>query len=323
MFLMACDDDSSSSGAPTGPETDVVIESSSSSETENLSSSEKSKAKSSSSSEAEKISSSEKSKEKSSSSEELTSSSSETDALSSSSEDMEDSSSSESPESSSSEALLKKIANIEVRAFHYIFMDMDFLRLSIANNEDHDLDSLTIGLFFTAKPEQVENCATLIDHDLCQMFDKDGFDTLCINDREMRDLMRHALPVRIESSYDSVSGTYSYYYPVSLGSAMIKPQSRISIDLGFSSGISNDNYMTCETLRMPGKKRFDKDPGDWSWHPHALEEGAYYAGMPFDSRDYGGAIENIPINPYIFVFRKDMKDGFLWGYSPIDSLIGL
>ena len=96
--------ENSSSSVPTDPETDTVVDSLSSSEIEKVSSS----------SESEKLSSSEKSKEKSSSSE--------TPASSSSSEEIESSSSNEDPESSSAEALPRKIANIEVRSFHYIYM---------------------------------------------------------------------------------------------------------------------------------------------------------------------------------------------------------
>ena len=318
LFLVACDDDSSSSAPVNDP--DEVVESSSAGETEKVSSSSESKAKSSSNSETEKLSSSEKSKEESSSSETVessssekpASSSSETDALSSSSEDMKDSSSSEAPESSGSEPEPKEMANIEVRAFQYIFSDLDFLRLTVANNEDHDLDSLEIRLFFTAKPEQVENCATLIDHDLCQMFDKDGSDSLCKNDREIRDLMRRAHAIRYDNSSDS---THTYYYPINLGSTTIKPQEKLSMDVSFSSGISSDHFMTCETLRMPAKKRFSKDSGDWSWMPHTLaEDGADYAGMLFETQEYGSAGGVIPLNPYIAVYRKD---GYLWGYAPL------
>ena len=319
LFLVACDDDSSSSAPVNDP--DEVVESSSAGETEKVSSSSESKAKSSSSSETEKLSSSEESKEESSSSEAVessssekpASSSSETDALSSSSEDMEeDSSSGEAPESSSSEPEPKEMANIEVRAFQYIFSDLDFLRLTVANNEDHDLDSLEIRLFFTAKPEQVENCATLIDHDFCQMFDKDGSDSLCKNDREIRDLMRRAHAIRYDNSSDS---THTYYYPINLGSTTIKPQEKLSMDISFSSGISSDHFMTCETLRMPAKKRFSKDSGDWSWMPHTLaEDGADYAGMLFETQEYGSVGGVIPLNPYIAVYRKD---GYLWGYAPL------
>ena len=267
----------------------------------------------------------------SSSEKKTSSSSSEKKESSSSSEKKESSSSSETPKSSSSEeassssdALPRKIANIEVRVYQYDYAGLDFLRLTLVNNEDHDLDSLTLRLFFTAKPEEVEKCATLIDSDICQMYDAEGFNAPCENDRELRDLLRHALPVRVDNSYDSIAGTYTYYFPVPLGSTTLKPKSKLLMDYSFSSGISNDNYMTCETLRTTAKKRFSKDSSDWSWMPHTkAEDGADYAGMPLEDRDFGVAGEEIPLNPYIFVYRNDLKDGFLWGYSPIDELIGL
>lgn len=284
--------------------------------TENLSSSEAS---------SEESSSSEESQEKSSSSETETaeSSSGEAPEQSSSSEAKEESSSSETPESSSSEVTPRKMANVEVRTVQYVFSDMDFVRLTVANKEEHDLDSLTIRFYFTAKPEEVEKCATLVDEDLCQMFDAEGMSSPCENEREIRDLMRHSLPVRVAQLYDSVAKTYAYYFDISLGSTTFKPKSKMSIDLGFSKGISNDNYITCETMRASATKRFSKESGDWSWMPHALEDGAVYAGMPLETQEYGDAGEEIPLNPYVFVFRKELKEGFLWGYSPIDSIIGL
>lgn len=325
MFLVACSDDDSASTTliSVDPDSGELIEtldkSSSSVKTENLSSSE-----------AEKLSSSEALKEVSSSSEEVKSSSSEEPALSSSSEKVESSSSNEEPESSSAEApssssevTPRKIANIEVRTVQYVFSDMDFVRLTVANNEEHDLDSLTIRFYFTAKPEEAEKCATLVDEDLCQMFDAEGMSSPCENEREIRDLMRRSLPVRVAQLYDSVAKTYAYYFDISLGSTTFKPKSKMSIDLGFSGGLSNDVYITCETLRASANKRFSKESGDWSWMPHALEDGAVYAGMPLENRDYGDAGEEIPLNPYIFVFRNDLKEGYLWGYSPIDELIGL
>ena len=270
-------------------------------------------------------SNSEKSDAESSSSEAETaeSSSGEAPEQSSSSEAKEESSSSESPESSSSEATPRKMANVEARTVQYTFNEMDFVRLVIANNEEHDLDSLTIRFYFTAKPEEVEKCATLIDEDLCQMFDAEGMSSPCENEREIRDLMRHSLPVRVAQLYDSVAKTYAYYFDISLGSTTFKPKSKMSIDLGFSGGLSNDGYITCETMRVSAAKRFSKESGDWSWMPHALEDGAVYAGMPLETQEYGDAGEEIPLNPYVFVFRKELKEGFLWGYSPIDSIIGL
>jgi len=345
LFLVACGDDSSSSATPAN-ETDVVVktfedlnvctdkregsvayvkdekvaytcengewvkdsapESSSAGKTEKVSSS----------SESEKLSSSsEKSKEKSLSSESVESSSSEKPASSSSVEKQEESSSSETPESSSSETEPRKMANIDVRTFQYEKSGFDGILLSVANKEDYDLDSLTIYVFFTAKPEEVEKCGLLMDSYASQMLCPDGGECVVPND-EIRLAMRNAHPVRV-GSYDSVVGTYTYYLPINLGSAKLKPQSRLSMEIEFSRGISNDGYHTCETLLQPSKKRFSKDSNDWSWMPHTLADGAEYVGMPLkESTSIGFIEEDTPLNPYILVFRKDYKDGYLWGYAP-------
>lgn len=204
--------------------------------------------------------------------------------------------------------------DFSVRGYQYIFSGMDFLNLNVYNNEARPFDSLTLRIYFTAKPEQVEKCATLIDSDICQAYDEAGFNKPCENDRELRDLLRAALPVRLEDTYNAADGTYSYYFPAPLGSSVIKSQSRLRVDFGFSSGMSNDGYVTCETLRQPGKKRFDKTTGDWSWRPHTFQEdGADYDGMPIEDKDYGDLDGDIPVDPYITVYRKGE---FIWGYSP-------
>ena len=314
LLLVACDDDSSSSAPVNEP--DDVVESSSAGETEKVSSSSESKTKSSSSSESEKLSSSEESKEESSNSEAVESSSSEKPA-SSSSVEKEESSSSEAPESSSSEPEPRKMANIDVRTFQYEANGMDAILLSVANKEDHDLDSLTIYVFFTGKPEEVEKCGLLMDSYAWQIFNLDGGNVSDIPGKEITYSMRDAHPVRIEDSYDSVAKTYSYFYPINLGSTKLASQSRFSMEIEFSSGISNDNYHTCDILRQPSKKRFSKDSNDWSWMPHTLADGAEYVGMPLkESSSIGLIEEDTPLNPYILVFRKDYKDGYLWGYAP-------
>ncbi len=204
--------------------------------------------------------------------------------------------------------------DFSVRAYQYEFGGMDFLNTNVYNNEARPFDSLTLRLYFTATPDQVEKCATLIDSDICQAYDEAGFNKPCENDRELRDLLRAALPVRLDDTYNPKDGTYSYYFPAPLGSSTIKSQSRLRIDFGFSSGISNDGFKTCETLRQPGKKRFTKNSGDWSWKPHRFQEdGADYDGMPLEDKDYGDVDNEVPINPYIAVYRKDE---FIWGYSP-------
>lgn len=204
--------------------------------------------------------------------------------------------------------------DFSVRAYQYIDNGLDALDVNVYNNEARPFDYLTLRFYFTARPDQVEQCATLVDSDICQAYDEAGFNHACPTDREIRDSLRAALPVRLEDTYNPADGTYSYYFPVNLGSTIIKSGSRLRFDLDFSSGISNDGYKTCETLRQPGKKRFSKNSGDWSWKPHDyLTDGADYEGMPVEDKDYGDIDTDVPIDPYITVYRKDE---FIWGYSP-------
>ena len=204
--------------------------------------------------------------------------------------------------------------DFSVRAYQYEFGGTEFLNLNIYNNEARAFDSLTLRMYFNALPEEVEKCATLIDSDICQAYDEAGFNKVCETDGEIRSLMRSALPVRLDDTYDAATGKYAYYFPVPLGSTIIKSSSRVRIDLTFSSGLSNDGYKTCETLRTKAKKQMNKTTGDWSWAPHTfLEDGADYVGMPYEDKDYGDIDNEVPVDPYIVVYRKDE---FIWGYSP-------
>ena len=205
--------------------------------------------------------------------------------------------------------------DFSVRAYQYDDGGLDFLNMNIYNNEARPFDSLTLRIYFNATPDQVEKCATLFDSDICQAYDEAGFNRPCENDRELRDLARAALPIRLDDTYNAADGSYAYYFPVPLGSSTIKSQSRLRVDLRFSEGISNDGFKTCETLGLvPAKKRFNKNTGDWSWRPHTFQEdGADYDGLPLESKDYGDIDGDIPVNPYITVYRKGE---FIWGYSP-------
>ncbi len=205
--------------------------------------------------------------------------------------------------------------DFSVRTYQYEDNGLDYLNLNVYNNESRPFDSLTLRMYFDAKPEEVEKCATLVTSDICQAYDEAAFNKVCENDREIRDLMRAALPQRLEDTYDPATGKYSYYFPIPLGSTVMKSSSRIRIDIAMKTGISNDGYITCDELGpVRGKKHMDKTTGDWSWAPHEfLKDGADYEGMPVESKDYGDVDNEIPVNKFITVYRKDE---FIWGYSP-------
>ena len=209
--------------------------------------------------------------------------------------------------------------DFSVRAYQYMDNGLDALDLNIYNNESRPFDSLELRLYFTATPEEVENCAFLVDTDILQAYDESGFNHPLLdkdgNDvgNTVRMLMRNAQPVPLNDTYDASTGKKSYYFPVPLGPAEMKSASRIRLDFDFSYGLTNDG-VHCETLRQRQKKKLDVSTGDWSWAPHKfLEDGADYDGMPVEGKDYGDADTDIPINQFITVYRKNE---FIWGYSP-------
>lgn len=217
--------------------------------------------------------------------------------------------------------------DFSVRAYQYIADGgLDFLDVNIYNNESRSFDSLTLRLYVTATPDQIEvipqasaaggaegSCPMMVDSDICQAYDEAGFNKPCENDRELRDNLRGAPPVRLEDTYNASTGTYDYYIPINLGSTIIKSSSRLRFDVRFSQGIHHYGQ-GCDPLVMPAKKRLSKNSSDWSWRPHSrLDDGMDYDGMPVEDKDYGDLDNEVPVNPYIAVYRKDE---FIWGYSP-------
>ena len=219
--------------------------------------------------------------------------------------------------------------DFDVSVYQYEFGGMDFLNLNLTNNEDRAFNDLTLRFYVTAKPEDIEavpgvnnqpgTCPLLVDEDICQAYDEAGFNRPCVNqagqsvDDSLRYYLRHAVPVKLEDTYNPATGEYDWYIPIPLGGTTIKSSSRMRIDIGFSSGIYQNNM--CETLRTPAKKRLvtGGSSNDWSWAAHKREDdGADYDGVPAWDKDQGD-IEQAPINPYIVVYRKDE---FISGFSP-------
>lgn len=202
---------------------------------------------------------------------------------------------------------------------------LDFINVNIYNNEARAFDSLTLRLYVTARPEQIEvvpakasdqvgSCPLMIDSDICFAYDEAGFSKACENDSELRRNLRGAPPIRLDDTYNPSTGTYGYYIPVNLGSTIIKSSSRLRFDLRFARGIHHLST-GCDPLVEPAAKRLTyPNTTDWSWKPHTfLEDGADYDGMPLESKDFGDIDNEVPENKFIAVYRKDE---FIWGYSP-------
>ena len=214
--------------------------------------------------------------------------------------------------------------DFDVRTYHYYEQGldgMDRININLYNNEDRQFDSLELRFYVTAKPEQIEvqegvnnqpgSCPLMIDEEICQAYDEAGFNKPCETDREIRDLLRGAPPIRLDDTYNPATGEYDYYIPVPLGSTMIKSSSRMRLDLAFSKGLYQNGK--CDPLYSPAEKRMSAEIGDWSWRAHKRDvDGADYAGMPVWEKDEGDQDE-APVNPYVVVYRKDE---FVVGFSP-------
>ncbi|MCQ2101902.1 MAG: glycoside hydrolase family 9 protein [Fibrobacter sp.] len=198
---------------------------------------------------------------------------------------------------------------------------MDRIALNIVNGEDRAFDSLELRLYVTARPDQMEPqegvnnqpglCPLMTDVDICIAYDEAGFNQPCETNREIRDLLRGAPPVKLEDTYNPVTGEYDWYIPIPMGSTTIKSSSRMRLDLAFSDGYYQNGK--CDPLYKAADKRMNASSGDWTWAPHLRSiDGADYEGMPVWGKDDGDQ-ETAPVNPFVVVYRKDE---FVSGFSP-------
>ena len=151
---------------------------------------------------------------------------------------------------------------------------------------------------------------------------------------ELTTLFRLTHPIKIEDTYDATSGTWQWYFPIPLGSTVIKSSSRFRIDVLLDRrsrwapyldlmNAAPDKKIYCQAgsswyspSNLASASTLTKNPGDWSWAPHSRATGDYadYPGMPCLSKDEGDTdFGAAPINPYVTVYRKNE---FVWGYSP-------
>ncbi len=226
--------------------------------------------------------------------------------------------------------------DFSVKTYQYPWqVDMAMVNINIFNNESRAFDSLTIRLYMRGTDE-IENDIGM-GTDICNDYDEAGFSGACPEEtiEELARLLRDAHPVKIEDTYDDATGTWQWYFPLNLGSTVIKSSSRLRFDVRFDhrspyppyKDLMNEapnkklycysgNKWYAPSNETPGAPTLDANPGDWSWMPHSRANGEEldYPGMPCIEKDEGDNDFNAaPVNPYVSVYRKDE---FIWGYSP-------
>ncbi len=226
--------------------------------------------------------------------------------------------------------------DFSVKTYQYPWQgDMAMLNINIFNNEGRAFDSLTIRLYMRGTDE-IENDIGM-GTDICNSYDEAGFNGACPESTidELARLLRDAHPVKIEDTYDAATGTWQWYFPLHLGSTVIRSSSRLRFDVRFDhrspfppyKDLMNEapkkklycrsgNKWYAPSNETPGAPTLAENPGDWSWMPHSRANGEEldYPGMPCISKDEGDIdFEVAPVNPYVSVYRKDQ---FIWGYSP-------
>lgn len=221
--------------------------------------------------------------------------------------------------------------DFSVRASQYAWSGMSGLELNIYNNEARPFDSLTLRVYMRGTDALTRDIG--IRMDICQAYNEAGFNNPCspATIQELTGLFRVTFPVKLEDTYDAASGTWQWYFPIPLGSTVIRSSSRMRLDVFFdrrspwTPDLMNqapEKRLYCQreqgtrwyTPDFAGGTPIAANPGDWTWMPHVRAAGAPvdYRGLPCEVKDFGDA-DMAPINPYIVVYRKDE---FVWGYSP-------
>ena len=219
--------------------------------------------------------------------------------------------------------------DFEVRMSQYVWDPMPALEINIINNEERPFDSLTLRLYMRATDDIYYDVG--IRRDICQAYNEAAFNDTCsaATQKELDGLFRKTFPQKIEDTYDPTDGTWQWYFPIPLGSTIIKSTSRLRIDVMFDRrsewephlDLMNDTpkkRFYCNdgkgTWESQAKDKLPNNPGDWSWMPHSRENGDYadYEGIPCLPKNFGDD-DLAPINPYVSIYRKDE---FVWGYSP-------
>ncbi len=218
-----------------------------------------------------------------------------------------------------------------VRMSQYVWAPMPALEINVINNEERPFDSLTIRLYMRGTEDIYYDVG--IRRDICQAYNEAAFNLPCSPETqaELDGLFRLTFPKKIEDTYDPTDGTWQWYFPIPLGSTVIKSSSRMRIDVVFDRRSEWEPHL--DLMNDTPKKRFycndngtwesqagdhlPQNPGDWSWMPHSKANGDYadFEGVPCMPKNFGDD-DLAPINPYVSVYRKDE---FVWGYSPSKS----
>ena len=228
--------------------------------------------------------------------------------------------------------------DFSVRTYQYEWDGKPAINMNIFNNEARPFDSLTVRMYMRGDDDLYDDVA--IRTDICQAYDEAGFNKACDASTlaQLNEGFRHVRPVKIEDTYDEKTKTWQWYFPIPLGSTVIKSSSRFRVDVLFVARIRavgqddpldvppQNKKFYCRSgnkwhwvTDITSKEAIDANPGDWSWMPHSRtnNEEKDYPGMPCEEKDAGDIDLDLAIeNPYVSVYRKDE---FIWGYSPSKS----
>ncbi len=225
--------------------------------------------------------------------------------------------------------------DFSVRTYQYEWEGKPAINMNIFNNEARPFDSLTVRMYMRGDDDLYDDVA--IRTDICQAYDEAGFNKACDASTlaVLNEGFRHVRPVKIEDTYDEKTKTWQWYFPIPLGSTVIKSSSRFRVDVLFVARIRavgqddpldtppQNKKFYCRSgnkwhwiTDINSKQSLDENPGDWSWMPHSRtnNEEKDYPGMPCEEKDAGDIDLDVAVeNPYVSVYRKDE---FIWGYSP-------
>jgi hypothetical protein len=199
--------------------------------------------------------------------------------------------------------------DFNVRVARYTWGGMTALTFNIENNEPQPFDSLELRVYLRAGADLDKDVA--VRFDICQAYNEAGFNLPC-EDKTIGDKAKALRPTKMEDTYNADTKTWAWYLTLPLGGTVVKTGSRVRYDIMLDR---RSPWPPFEDLMNQASAHVPSDL-DWSFGPHSRSSNdpADFPGIPVaDKNIMDDMPSEIPINPYVTVYRKNE---FISGFSP-------
>jgi hypothetical protein len=200
----------------------------------------------------------------------------------------------------------------DIRTTHYTWDGKPALGLAVVNQDVKSYDSLQIRLYVNGTRSNIVDLAARVD--IAFAYGADGFADSGLFSYTSQ--VQKSRPKLIDSTCNPDVGSCAWYFDLPMYGAVMQTQARWRLDIIFD----RHNLIRDSTELLNMAPTHDPFGGtDWSFRTHvAGGDGGLspvaYAGVPLASKNaIDSMAQNIPVNPYIAVYRRDE---FVYGFSP-------